>query len=328
MCTTEFILSRESYYWLVDALEIYKPIQWEYGRLKLTNTVLSKRKLNKLVTGNHVSGWDDPRLHTLDALRRRGFTPEAINAFVREIGVTTANSTIEMSKLENYVRDHLNEISPRLFAIIDPLRVTITNLPWGHIEELVIPNKPKDDKMGTRIVPFSKVIYIDASDFRETADPNYFRLSIGKTVGLLNYPFPITCQEAVKSSTGEILEIKCVAEMNESFVKPKTYIQWVAQSAKHQSPVEIEIRMYSDLFYHSDPDNKDQCPNGWLSDVNPNSLIVKKGMVDIGVRNSKIEDKYQFLRVGYFCVDKDSDFETGKYVFNRTVSLKEDNKKD
>lgn len=331
LCTTEFVMSRESYYWLVDALEIYKPVQWEYGRLKLTNTVLSKRKLNKLVTEKHVSGWDDPRLHTMEALRRRGFTAPAINSFVRELGVTTANSTISMDRLENYVRDHLNETCPRLMAVLDPLRVTITNLRYGHVEEIVVPNKPRDDSMGSRSLPFSKVIYIDASDFREVDDdPNFYRLAPGKVVGLLHVPHPITCQEIIKDSTGKILEIKALLlnDPDHKPKKPKTYIQWVGESARHLSPVTLEARLYSNLFMHSDPDNKDLVPGGWLSDLNPNSLVVKKSMVDIGIYSAKPEDKFQFLRLGYFCIDKDSDFSKNKIVVNQTVSLKEDNKKN
>lgn len=201
LCTTEFVLSRESYYWLVDALEVYKPVQWEYGRLKLTNTVLSKRKLNKLVTDKYVSGWDDPRLHTLMALRRRGFTPEAINAFVREGGVTTTNSTIKMEKLENYVRSHLNEIAPRLMAILDPIRVNITNLPYGHVEEIMIADKLGKGK--GHVVPFSKTLFIDASDFKSIDEPDFYRLAPGKTVGLLNVPHPITCTDFLTDSTGK-----------------------------------------------------------------------------------------------------------------------------
>lgn len=231
MCTVEFVLSRESYYWLVDALEVYKPVQWEYGRLKLTNTVLSKRKLAKLISEGHVAGWDDPRLHTIDAVRRRGFTPEAINAFVREVGVSTSNSTIQMVKLESYVRDHLNETADRKFVLEDPLRVTLENLPHGHVEEVEVPNKPRAPERGSRMLPFGRVVYIDASDFREEADANFYRLSVGGSVGLLHVPYPITCTRVIKDSTGKILELVCKYDNEkEKFTKPKTYIQWVGQS--------------------------------------------------------------------------------------------------
>jgi glutaminyl-tRNA synthetase len=191
---------------------------------------LSKRKLLKLVEGKHVSGWDDPRLHTIDALRRRGFTKEAINAFVREIGVSTSNSTIEMNRLEGYVREHLNETADRRFVLEDPVRVTIENLPHGHIEEVEVPNKPRDDSRGTRMLPFARVIYIDAADFREDGDSNFYRLTMGQSVGLLHVPFPISCTRVIKDSRGKILELICRYENEGKFVKPKTYIQWVGQS--------------------------------------------------------------------------------------------------
>ncbi|KAJ3077653.1 hypothetical protein HK102_005063 [Quaeritorhiza haematococci] len=332
LCTTEFILNRESYYWLVDALEIYKPVQWEYGRLKLTNTVLSKRKLMKLVNEKVVAGWDDPRLFTLDAIRRRGFTAEAICAFVRDLGVTTNNSTIPVERLENYVRDHLNDVAPRLMSVLEPLKLTLVNLPEGHVEEISVPNKPRDDAMGSHIVPFTRTVYIDRSDFREKDDdPNFRRLAPGKTVGLLNVPFPVTATEVIRDpSTGTVVEVKCRYENDpKTKIKPKTYIQWVADSPSYGSPVRVEVRLYSNLFMHPDPDNKDQVPGGWMSDINPDSLtIVKDAFVEIGVKGAKIEDKFQFQRLGYFCVDRDSEPKKGRYVFNRTVTLKEDSKKD
>ncbi|KAJ3297719.1 hypothetical protein HK104_000197 [Borealophlyctis nickersoniae] len=325
LCTTEFQLSRESYYWLVDALEIYKPVQWEYGRLNLTNTVLSKRKLMKLVNEGHVSGWDDPRLYTLPAVRRRGFTAEAISAFVRDIGVTTANTVIPVVRLEKYVRDHLNEVAPRIMMVLEPLKITITNLGDDHVEELTVGNKPRDEAMGSHKIPFTRTVYIDASDFREQDDPNFYRLAPGKTVGLLNVPHPITATEVVKDSTGKIVEIKARYE-TESSKKPKTYIQWVAESPKHNSPVRIETRLYSNLFKHSNP--HDEQWGGFLNDINPDSLTVRESYAEVGIRAFNVEDKFQAVRVGYFCVDKDSDAAKGKYVINRTVSLKEDSKKD
>ncbi|KAJ3034717.1 hypothetical protein HDV00_004763 [Rhizophlyctis rosea] len=328
LCTTEFRLSRESYYWLVDALEIYKPVQWEYGRLNLTNTVLSKRKLNKMVDEGIVTGWDDPRLYTLPAVRRRGFTPEAINAFVRDIGVTTANTVIRVDRLEKYVRDHLNDIAPRLMAILEPLKVTLTNLPDDHVEEFTVANKPRDDSMGTHTIPFTRTVYIDASDFREVDDPNFYRLAPGKSVGLLNVPYPITATEVVKDAQGKIVEIKAKYENGTTPAKkPKTFIQWVAESPKHNSPVKVEARVYSNLFKHENP--LDSKLGGWMTDIDPNSLqVISDAFVEVGIRGLKVEDKFQAVRVAYFCVDKDSDVEKGKYVINRTVTLKEDSKKD
>ncbi|KAJ3400506.1 hypothetical protein HDV05_001065 [Chytridiales sp. JEL 0842] len=324
LCTTEFTLSRESYYWLVDALEIYKPVQWEYGRLNLTYAVLSKRKLLKLVKEGYVEGWDDPRLYTLMALRRRGFTPEAINAFVRELGVTTANTVIPAERLENYVRDHLNDVAPRLMAILEPLKVTIINLPEDHHEYITVANKPRDDSMGTHKVPFTRTVYIDACDFREVDDPNFYRLAPGKTVGLLNVPYPITAKEVVKNAAGQVIEIKAFYEKGTS-AKAKTYIQYVADSPKDKSPVSIEVRNYSNLFLHPNPMDKKEVPGGWLSDINPKSLeVIKTAYAEVGIKTAKVNDKFQFVRLGYYTVDQSSDPASGKFVMNRTVSLKED----
>ena len=215
-------------------------------------------------------------------------------------------------------------------AILEPLKVTITNLAKDHHEYITLPNKPRDESMGSHPVPFTSVIYIDSSDFREDEDPNFFRLTPGKTVGLLHVPFPITATSVIKDSNGKIVEVQAVYENSPDFkVKPKTYIQWIAESAKDSSPVEIEIRNYSQLFKHSNPFDKKLVPDGWLSDINPNSLeIITTAIAEVGIRSCKIEDKYQFLRIGYYCVDKDSDIPSGKFVLNRTVSLKEDSKKE
>ncbi|KAI8905924.1 tRNA synthetases class I, catalytic domain-containing protein [Gorgonomyces haynaldii] len=322
-CTTEFTLSRESYYWLVDALELYKPVQWESGRLNISYTVMSKRKLNKLVTDKIVNGWDDPRLYTLAALKRRGFTPEAINAFARELGVTTAVTTVPPERLENYVRDHLNQVAPRLFLLLEPLKVTLVNVPDDFLLTLTVPNKPKDESLGERVLPFTKTFYIDQSDFRTEDDPNYYRLAPGKTVGLLNVPGPIKAVDYV-TENGRIVEVKAEYIQGE-FVPPKTYIQWVAESPKHKSPVKVEVRLVSKLFMHANPASKEEVPNGWLSDINPDSMQVVEGMIDTGILAMKVEDKFQGVRVGYFCVDKDTN---QKIVLNRTVTLKEDSKKD
>jgi len=330
LCTTEFRMSRDSYYWLLDALEIYKPVQWEYGRLSITNTILSKRKLNKLVSEKIVNDWDDPRLFTLPALRRRGFTPEAINAFVRDVGVTTANTIIKVGRLENYVRDHLNDIAPRLMTVLDPLKVVITNLADDFVQEITVPNKPRDESMGNHNIPFTKTIYIDRSDFREQDDPNFYRLAPNKTVGLLYVEHPITCTEVIKDSEGKVVEIRAKYE-DQNARKPKTFIQWVAESPKHNSPVEIEVREYSNLFLHENPMDSTAVPNGWLSDINPNSLtVIPKAFAEVGINNCKVEDKYQFVRIGYFCVDSDSklDGPEKKIVVNRTVTLKEDSGKN
>ncbi|KAJ3108430.1 hypothetical protein HDU97_001137 [Phlyctochytrium planicorne] len=324
-CTTEFQLSRESYYWLVDALELYKPVQWESGRLNVTFGLLSKRKLLKLVNEGLVKGWDDPRLYTLMALRRRGFTPEAISAFSREVGITLTNSVIPKERLENYVREHLNDVAPRIMAILDPIKVTLANLKESHHEYLTLPNKPRDDSMGSHKVPFTRTIYIDASDFREDSDPNFFRLTLGESVGLLYVPFTIRAEKVIKDANGKVVEIIARYENDlKTAAKPKTYIQWVADSPKDKSPVNVEVRMYDNLFLHPNPSDKSVVPGGFLSDINPKSLVVFNGLVEVGINTAKVEDKFQFVRVGYFCVDKDSDLKNGKIVVNKTVSLKED----
>jgi glutaminyl-tRNA synthetase len=321
-CTVEFTMSRESYYWLVDALELYKPVQWESGRLVISHTVLSKRKLNQLVSGNHVNGWDDPRLYTLASLRRRGFTPEAINAFVRETGVTTANTTIDPERMENYVRDHLNQVSPRKFLILDPLEVTITNLDPEYELEVIVPNKPKDESLGNRKLYFTPKIYIDRSDFKNESDPNFFRLVPGGTVGLLHVPFPIKATHVELDSNGQVTKVH--AEILKDGSKPKTFIQWIAESPKHHSPVKVELRLVSKLFNSPNPS---QAPDGWLSDLNPNSLEIVNAYAEAGILDCKVEDKFQAVRIGYFCVDPDSDIANKHYVLNRTVTLKEDSKK-
>jgi glutaminyl-tRNA synthetase len=247
---------------------------------------------------------------------------------VREIGVSTANSVIPLERLENFVRDHLNEVAPRIMALETPLKVTLTNLPESHLEYIIVPNKPRDESMGTHTVPFTRDLYIDASDFKEVDDPNYFRLAPGKSVGLLYVPYPITAKEIIKDAAGNIIEIKAIYEIG-STVKPKSYIQWVAKSEKDSSPVNIEIRNYSNLFLHTNPMDKKEVPGGWLTDINPNSLqVVKTAYAEVGIKTSKVEDKYQFVRMGYYCVDQDSDLSSGKIVVNRTVSLKEDSSKE
>ncbi|KAI9145547.1 tRNA synthetases class I, catalytic domain-containing protein [Paraphysoderma sedebokerense] len=287
LCTTEFRQARESYYWLVDALEVYRPVQWEYGRLSITNTVLSKRKLTKLVETGAVSSWDDPRLYTLVALRRRGFPPQAINAFVREVGVTTNVTTIDVARLENHVRAFLNEIAPRLMAILDPVKITIDNLPEAHHELITLPNNPVDATAGSRQVPFTRTLYIDRDDFREVDSKDYYRLAPGKSVGLLGVSSPITCIDFKKDpQTGLVTEIKCKIENDPNYPpkKPKTYIHWIADSPTHRSPVKFEARIYESLFLHSNPQDKNQVPGGWLSDVNPNSLKMHPdAIMEIGI---------------------------------------------
>lgn len=358
LCTTEFIQSRESYYWLCDAVEVYKPVQWEYGRLNVTNTVLSKRKVLELVNKGLVDGWDDPRLYTLPALRRRGVPPGAINSFVKEVGVTTAVTTIDVARLDNHIRDYLNETVVRLMSVINPVKVVIENLPADHHEALTVPNKPRDPSMGEHTVPFTNTLYIDASDFRTEDSKDYFRLAPGKTVGLLYVPHPITCTRfELDPNTNEPTVIYAKYENEGEAKKPKTYIQWIAESPKDNSPVRIdELRIYQNLFNHANPMDKNEVPGGWLSDVNTDSVIRNKSaLLEVGIWDAikthlaefskahpdatkyhNEEIRAQFVRLGYFALDKDSIVsadgklelaENPKLVFNRIVTLKEDSKK-
>lgn len=350
LCTTEFRQSRESYYWLVDAVEVYKPVQWEYGRLNVAGTIMSKRKILKMVTNGYVSDWDDPRLYTLVGIRRRGVPPEAINNFVLELGVTTSLTTIDIARFDNKVREYLDRTAPRLMAIQDPVRVVLKNLPDDFVEEVVVPNKPRDPAMGEHKVPFAKVVYIDRSDFREEDVKGYFRLAPGKSVGLLYAKRPIHCVGYKKDADGKVTEIECVYENEGEFKKPKTYIHWVAESPEHNSPVKIdELRIYERLFKHDNPDSTE---GGYLNDINEHSLdIVKGAIAEVGIYDhiadwikktggkDKESMRWQFTRTGYFCLDKDTELDAeliragkvkeglSKIIVNRTVSLKEDSEK-
>jgi glutaminyl-tRNA synthetase len=321
-CTKEFILNRENYYWLCDALEVYKPVQWEFGRLNITNTVLSKRKLTTLVEKKIVNGWDDPRLYTLMGLKRRGFTANAMNNFVKEVGITTNDSTVEDSLLEACVRNDLNLNAPRLLGVLNPLKVTIIDYPDNEVEEFDVPNFPNDESKGTHKVPFSRTIYIDRSDFREDDVAGYKRLAPGKTVGLLYASYNITCTDYKTDEKGEVTELIAICDRDvKKTKKAKAYIQWVAKSQNHQSPIAAEVRLINSLFSVENPFSG---PDDWLTKINPKSMEICNAYVSIGARHCKPGDHFQFQRVAYFCVDPDSTKD--KLVFNRTVTLKEDPK--
>ncbi|KAJ2455351.1 Glutaminyl-tRNA synthetase [Coemansia sp. RSA 2336] len=356
LCTREFVLSRQSYYWLCDAVHVYKPVQWEYSRLRITNTLLSKRKLLALLNAGHVRALDDPRLYTLPALRRRGVPPQAINAFVRELGVTTTESIIEVGRLENYIRDALNECAPRIMAAVRPLRVVLENLPEDHFEELDLPYKPREPAFGSRKVPFTRTLFIDQSDFRETDSPDYFRLAPNKTVGLISLPHPITCTDVRRNADGSVSEVVCRYENGANVPKPTAFIQWVADCPQRGSPVRIdELRIYNPLFKHSNPEDK--AIGGYLNDVNSDSLeVVNNAVADVGLWDSikryaatdagkkelgehNVENlRFQFMRIGYFALDKDTTLPLSsiaedkisetKLIMNRVVTLKEDAKKE
>lgn len=321
MCTTEFINAREAYYWVCDNVGVYKPVQWEYGRLNITNTVLSKRKLTKLVEAGVISSWDDPRVYTLAALRRRGFTPRAINNFVEELGVTTAYSVVDVKKLENHVRDDLNKITLRRMAILDPISLKITNIADDHVELLSLPNDPRDPSKGDSTLPLTSHLYIDRSDFSPatTDDPNYFRLTPNQPVGIYRVGV-FTCTRFEQDAEGRVTVVEGTIDRSEAAPKPKTFITWLPHSDQHHSPLKAEIRMYAPLFKSRNPES---VPGGFMNDINPDSLtVIPEAYVDPRLADAKVEDKFQFQRVGYFCVDPDTT--DAKLVFNLTVSIKED----
>ncbi|KAL8969468.1 MAG: hypothetical protein Q9197_004332 [Variospora fuerteventurae] len=290
LCTTEFTLSRVSYEWLCDAVSVYKPMQREYGRLNLTGTVLSKRKLLQLVTDKHVRSWDDPRLYTLIALRRRGIPPGAILAFVNELGVSTALTNIQIVRFEQSVRRYLEQTVPRLMLLLDPVPVIIDNLPSDHIEDIELPFSPKDPTFGTHTVPFTKTVFIDRSDFREADSKDFFRLAPGKSVGLLKVPFPITATSFEKDeASGAVTAIHATyekpaaaaAEEGTAFKKPKTYIQWVGSAPERNSPVKAEVRIFNPLFKSENPDAAE---GGFLNDINPDSEeVYPNAMIEVGL---------------------------------------------
>ncbi|XP_059505659.1 glutamine--tRNA ligase [Stegostoma tigrinum] len=317
LCTKEFQARRSSYYWLCNALDLYCPVQWEYGRLNLHYTVVSKRKIIKLVETGIVRDWDDPRLFTLTALRRRGFPPEAINNFCTKVGVTVAQTTMEPHLLESCVRDVLNETAPRAMAVLEPLKVIITNFPSNQPLEISVPDFPADESKGFHTVLITSTIYIEQSDFREVTEKGYKRLTPQQSVGLRHAGFVISVQRVIKNKNGKVVELEATGVKSETAEKPKAFIHWVS------SPLICELRLYDRLFLHKCPEDPSEVPGGFLSDINPNSLrVIEDAMLDVSVKNAKPFDKFQFERVGYFSVDPDSTDQ--KLVFNRTVMLKED----
>ncbi|KAJ7240299.1 tRNA synthetases class I, catalytic domain-containing protein [Mycena haematopus] len=279
LCTTEFVASRQSYEWLCDALEVYKPRQSEFGRLNLEGTIMSKRKILALVQKGYVSGWDDPRLYTLIALRRRGVPPGAIISFVSTLGVSTSVSSIELARFEQTLRHYLEGTAPRLLMVLRPLKVTIENLPDDYLLMVEKPLHPKVPALGTTSIPFTRTLYIDADDFRLEDSKDYFRLAPGKTVGLFSAPHPITCTSyKTDPASGQVVELICRLEDTAEVKKPKAFIQWVAEHVPSGSPVRIdETRVFHQLF------KSDQPSSDFLNDVDPNSLEVIRGaMVEIG----------------------------------------------
>ncbi|MBI2563323.1 MAG: glutamine--tRNA ligase/YqeY domain fusion protein [candidate division NC10 bacterium] len=323
LCSLEYEDHRPLYNWYLDQLEIYHPRQIEFARLNLSYTVLSKRKLLRLVREGHVKDWDDPRMPTLSGLRRRGYTPEAIRDFCERIGVAKKDSLVDIALLEHCLREDLNRRAPRVMGVLKPLRVVIENYPEGQVEELAAVNNPEDPGAGTRRVPFSRVLYIEQDDFRENPPPKYYRLSPGREVRL-RYAYFLQCVDVVKDGQGNVVELRCTYDPTTrggdapDGRKVKATIHWV--SAAHAVPA--EVRLYDRLFVKEDPDEGDEGQD-FLANVNPDSLEVLAGCRGepslAGARPGSI---YQFERQGYFCVDPDS--ANGTLVFNRAVSLKDE----
>lgn len=325
ICTTEFENHRPLYDWILDTLGVEcHPQQIEFARLNLSYTVMSKRKLLELVEGKQVSGWDDPRMPTISGMRRRGYTPEAIRNFCERIGVAKRESMVDIALLEHFVREDLNKHALRVMAVLRPLKVVIVNYPEGHVEELECINNPEDPNMGTRKAPFSRVLYIEQDDFYEEPPKKFFRLAPGREVRL-RYAYFITCIKAIKDEvTGEIKELHCTYDPKTrggsapDGRKVKSTIHWV--SAEHS--IEAEVRLYDHLFIKESPCGEKE-ETDFKKFLNPNSLeIIAKCRVEPGLADAKPGSRYQFERIGYFCVDA-KDTASKKPVFNRTALLRD-----
>ncbi|MCE0800043.1 glutamine--tRNA ligase [Buttiauxella sp. S04-F03] len=320
LCTLEFQDNRRLYDWVLDNITIpAHPRQYEFSRLNLEYAIMSKRKLNQLVTEKVVEGWDDPRMPTISGLRRRGYTAASIREFCKRIGVTKQDNTVEMASLESCIRDDLNENAPRAMAVLDPVKVIIENFPQGEVEMVTMPNHPNKPEMGSRQVPFIREIYIDRADFREEANKQYKRLVLGKEVRLRN-AYVIKADRVEKDEAGNITMLHCSYDPDTLSKDPadgrkvKGVIHWV--SAEHALPV--EIRLYDRLFSVANPGAAED----FLATINPESLVIKQGFVEPSLQNAEKGKAYQFEREGYFCLD--SRYATAeKLVFNRTVGLRD-----
>ena len=319
ICTLEFIPHRPLYDWCIEKLEIFPSKQYEFARLNLNYTVMSKRKLLQLVNEKHVSGWDDPRMPTISGLRRRGYTPESIRDFAERVGVAKRDNLIEFGLLEFCVREHLNKIALRRMVVFDPVKVVITNYEEGKTEILTTENNPEDPNGGTRELPFSREILIERDDFMENPPKKYFRLAPGQMVRLKS-AYIIKCEEVVKDADGQVTEIRCTyfpeskSGSDTSGIHVKGTLHWV--NAK--DAVEIEVREYDRLFRVENPASEE----GDFKDyINPESLKIVVGHAEPSIKEAKGEERFQFLRKGYYCLDKDSAGD--KFIFNRTVTLKD-----
>ena len=322
MCTLEFADHQPLYRWYIEQLGIFPSQQFEFDRLNITYTMLSKRKLLQLVQEKRVNGWDDPRMPTLCGIRRRGFTPEAIRTFVAAAGVSRTNGSTDVEMLEHFQRDDLNRRARRAMAVMSPLKLIIDNYPVGQEEFVEVANNPEDPTAGTRLVPFSRELYIEQDDFREVPPPKYYRLSLSKEVRLRNAYF-VTALSVVKAADGSIVEVHCTYDPasrggnSPDGRKVKSTIHWV--STTHA--ISAEIRLYDKLFAKPDPYDLAEGQDV-LDNLNPNSLeIVIRAKLEPSLANARLEDRFQFERVGYFCLDPDS--KPGNLIFNRTLPLKD-----
>jgi glutaminyl-tRNA synthetase len=321
LCTLEFEVHRPLYDWFQEALGLYRSQQIEFARLNLTYTVLSKRKLAQLVDEGHVAGWDDPRLPTISGMRRRGFTPKSIRTFCEKIGIAKRENTVELALLEHSLRSDLEETAPRAMAVLDPLKVTITNYDTSCAKSIIARNHPANEEMGTREVPFSGELYIERDDFMEDPPKKFFRLAPGKEVRL-RYAYILRCDEVIKDGVGEITELRCSIDQETLGKNPsdgrkvKGIIHWVDA----RSAVTTEVRVYDHLFLKEDPDDVDEGKT-FIDSLNPDSLETMSARVEPSLAKASPGDHFQFERLGYFCMDQDSSKE--KPVFNKTVSLKD-----
>ncbi len=322
ICTLEFENHRPLYDWYLEAIEIHHPQQIEFARLNLSYTIVSKRKLLKLIQEGHVDGWDDPRMPTLSALRRRGYTPRSIRNFADQVGVAKMNSIIDVTVLENSVREHLNATASRVMAVLRPIKLVIENYPEDQVEELQAVNNPEDPDAGTRPVPFERMLYIDRDDFREDPPKKYFRLAPGREVRL-RHAYVIKCEQVIKDDTGEIIELRCsydpeTLEKQPTDRKVRGVIHWV--SARRS--VQAEVRLYDRLFLKPNPDKVEEGQD-FTANLNPDSLeVLTNCRVEPALAGYRPGDRCQFERQGYFCADI-KDHKPDRLVFNRTVSLRD-----
>ena len=320
ICTLEFEDHRPLYDWYLNSLKVYHPQQIEFARLNLNYTIMSKRKLKRLVDEGHVDGWSDPRMPTISGLKRRGYTPESIKHFSDEIGVTKRDTVVDVAKLENALREDLNKRAPRVMGVLDPIKVVITNYPEGEIENLDAKNNPEDESAGKRKISFSKEIFIERNDFMEDPPKKYFRLSLGKEVRL-KFAYYITCTEVIKNEKGEISEIHCTYDpntkggMSDDGRKVRGTLHWVSAG----ECIEADIRLYDRLFISKNPESS----GDFIDDLNPDSLkLIKNAKLEASLGNADPKSIYQFERTGYFVLDS-KDSSENNLIFNRAVSLRD-----